>query len=154
MEYFRGILKRNELSERSPHETSAAPARHPPFITEPSRSSVHTVRCVLLVGLLVCVSACRALRLTADVIEQNSANYTAWAYRRSCLYALQRPLQEELSFAEDIGRASPKNYQLWHHRRALREKLGQLGNELAFTVHSLQHHGPHALRAPCSVACC
>merc|ERR1740129_927564 len=61
----------------------------------------------------------RALRLTADVIEHNSANYTAWYYRRRCLTQLGSDLQAELAFADGWSRDSPKNYQVWYHRRWL-----------------------------------
>jgi len=65
----------------------------------------------------------RALRLTADVIEQNSANYTAWYYRRRCLKELGSDLAKELAFADTWGRNSPKNYQVWFHRRWLIAEL-------------------------------
>ena len=93
------------------------------------------------------------------MIEQNSANYTAWAYRRRCLLALHSSLEEELSFAERIAFSTPKNYQLWHHRRAIVDIVGQPGNELQHTVrhHNTTHHSttqynttaaqpPHTLR--------
>ena len=38
----------------------------------------------------------RALSLTEDVIRMNPANYTAWQFRRQCLYALKKDLDEEL----------------------------------------------------------
>jgi len=59
----------------------------------------------------------RALKLTADVIEHNSANYTAWYYRRRCLKELKSDLQKELEFADKWARDCPKNYQVWYHRR-------------------------------------
>lgn len=65
----------------------------------------------------------RALKLTADVIEHNSANYTAWYYRRRCLKELALDLGKELIFADTWGRNSPKNYQVWFHRRWLIAEL-------------------------------
>lgn len=65
----------------------------------------------------------RSLALTQDVIEQNSANYAAWSFRRQCLFACNSNLTEELSRVAIIARSSPKNYQLWHHRRSLIEKI-------------------------------
>lgn len=61
----------------------------------------------------------RALTLTAEVIEHNSANYTAWYYRRRCLKELNSDLSAELSFINTWARDSPKNYQVWYHRRWL-----------------------------------
>lgn len=61
----------------------------------------------------------RALQLTEDVIDQNSANYTAWHHRRKCLAALSSDLRRELAFIEEAVEMTPKNYQLWHHRRTI-----------------------------------
>jgi len=61
----------------------------------------------------------RALKLTADVIEHNSANYTAWYYRRRCLKTLNSDLWEDLEFTGKWARDCPKNYQVWYHRRWL-----------------------------------
>lgn len=62
----------------------------------------------------------RALRLTEEVIELNSANYTAWHYRRRCLGALPASfLDNELSYVRQMADNAPKNYQIWHHRRSI-----------------------------------
>lgn len=69
----------------------------------------------------------RAIELTSDVIEHNSANYTAWWYRRLCLKNLNEDLQEELAFTDEWGKNSPKNYQVWYHRRWL---IGEISAKL------------------------
>jgi len=66
----------------------------------------------------------RALKLTAEVVEANPANYTGWAYRRRCLEALGSDLHVELRFTEATAYDNPKNYQIWFHRRAIVERLG------------------------------
>jgi hypothetical protein len=38
----------------------------------------------------------RVLALTGDVIRFNPSNYTAWQFRRICLYELQHDLAAEL----------------------------------------------------------
>jgi len=38
----------------------------------------------------------RTLKLTAEVIDTNPANYTAWHTRRKCLSALRKGLAEEM----------------------------------------------------------
>lgn len=71
----------------------------------------------------------RALKLTAEVIEHNSANYTAWYYRRRCVSALksEQVLDAELDFTNGWSRDNAKNYQVWYHRRWLiSEMLVQL----------------------------
>lgn len=54
----------------------------------------------------------RALRLTTEAIGQNSANYSAWHYRRQCLFALGSDLAAELEWVAALAQASPKNYQV------------------------------------------
>jgi len=90
MDYFRAILKKNELSAR-------------------------------------------ALRLTTVVISMNSANYTAWNFRRLCLFELKSDLIAELKWMERIAKQSPKNYQLWNHRRLVLDKLNKPVDEIKHT---------------------
>jgi len=82
----------------------------------------------------------RALSLTEHIIELNPANYTAWYFRRLCLFDLNKDLKAELKFVEELARDHPKNYQIWYHRRALIEKLGKEGvsQELPFTAEVLE----------------
>jgi len=88
----------------------------------------------------------RSFALSEKVIESNSANYTAWHVRRLCLLEVPTlSVLDELDFTADVAQRTPKNYQLWHHRRFLIDTLGKLydaGNtangwdptqELAFT---------------------
>ena len=126
MDYFRAILARNELSPRSVSHQS-----HHGTCTQQSLAAPLIVLCS---STSVTAVLCSALALTADVIEQNSANYTAWAYRRRCLLALHCSLSDELQFAERIAFHTPKNYQLWHHRRAILHIVDQPGHELQHTV--------------------
>jgi protein farnesyltransferase/geranylgeranyltransferase type-1 subunit alpha len=75
----------------------------------------------------------RSLALTKEVISCNSANYTAWYFRRIVLEDLKRDLTEEFTMTEDIASVTPKNYQLWFHRRWLVEKLNDFSREFEFT---------------------
>lgn len=61
----------------------------------------------------------RALKLTSKVIKLNSANYTAWQYRRDIIFTLDLDLFQELEFCRKVAVKSPKNYQLWWHRRLI-----------------------------------
>lgn len=65
----------------------------------------------------------RALWLTQEVIYINSADYTAWAYRWQCLESLGS-LDNEMHFINEMASRSPKNYQLWNHRRRFALKRG------------------------------
>ena len=55
----------------------------------------------------------RTLALTANVIDLNAANYTAWHFRRQCLKAMGSDLTAELAFVASIAGDNPKNYQIW-----------------------------------------
>ncbi|KAF4712544.1 Vacuolar protein sorting-associated protein 11, partial [Perkinsus olseni] len=66
----------------------------------------------------------RAFDLTAEVIDLNAANYTAY-WRRKCLEELadDELLQGELEFTREWATDSPKNYQVWFHRRWVVQRL-------------------------------
>ncbi|KAJ6180480.1 hypothetical protein N7519_010941 [Penicillium mononematosum] len=61
----------------------------------------------------------RALNLTKDVISMNPAHYTVWIYRAKILFALDKDLNEELNWLNDVSLKYLKNYQIWHHRQVL-----------------------------------
>ncbi|CAM9831543.1 unnamed protein product [Pylaiella littoralis] len=74
----------------------------------------------------------RALSITRLVLEYNPSHYTAWWFRRRCLFALRMDLASELDEVEDVAGDNPKNYQYWYHRRSLAEHRGDPGDELAY----------------------
>ena len=47
--------------------------------------------------------------------------YTAWTYRRKLLHQLGKDLKAEIMWLNQIGLHFEKNYQIWHHRRAIFE---------------------------------
>jgi protein farnesyltransferase/geranylgeranyltransferase type-1 subunit alpha len=68
----------------------------------------------------------RVLPLTESAVQQNMANYSAWALRRSALLASRADLAAELRWQQGVVRAKDawKNYQVWQHRRVLSVALG------------------------------
>eukprot|EP01083_Nonionella_stella_P051102 135693_1 len=81
----------------------------------------------------------RALLLTEAVINVNPADYSAWHFRRLCLKSIGSDLYEELKFIVAIGSESPKNYQLWFHRRKVVEWLKDPSQELMTTERVLEN---------------
>ncbi|EPS60948.1 hypothetical protein M569_13854, partial [Genlisea aurea] len=64
-----------------------------------------------------------------------------WQFRRLILAELNVDLREELDYLNQITTENPKNYQIWHHRRWVAEKLGAgvAGKELEFTSQIFSH---------------
>ena len=74
----------------------------------------------------------RVLDLTEDLIDMNPAHYTVWLYRAQCLFALNSDLREELEWLNETALAHQKNYQIWHHRHLILDKLGECEGEAEF----------------------
>jgi len=134
---------RPEWADVSPvlqHDADDAPAR----ISYPAKYSetMSYFRAVWLSG----ETSSRAFDLTTEVLRLNLGHYTAWQHRRSCILALHRSVEEELAFTAALAEDSPKNYQLWHHRRWA---IGQLpaadavvlAGEKEFTASLLRDEG-------------
>lgn len=82
----------------------------------------------------------RALECTASVLCNNPAHYTAWLYRADTLFSLGYDLRCELDFLDQAAEANSKNYQLWHHRRMMVEKINDMQvvkRELEYTAEFL-----------------
>ena len=62
----------------------------------------------------------RAIDLASEVIKLNSANYTAWQFRRWCISGLDFSVDKlllELGTVDVWCANNPKSYQVWYHRR-------------------------------------
>ncbi|KAI7861353.1 hypothetical protein BDF14DRAFT_1738895 [Spinellus fusiger] len=66
------------------------------------------------------------------IIDMNPAHYTVWQYRQNILFALASDLDRELEFISSIAVGQVKNYQIWHHRQVIVDRLGKGDQELAF----------------------
>ncbi|EGP85616.1 uncharacterized protein MYCGRDRAFT_73812 [Zymoseptoria tritici IPO323] len=83
----------------------------------------------------------RALTLTEHLISLNPAHYTVWLYRASILFALGSDLREELEWLSDIALSHQKNYQIWHHRNLIVDKLGSADGEGEFVERMFELDG-------------
>ena len=72
----------------------------------------------------------RVYELTTSVIFYFPANYVAWVLRRECLDKVKEidPYQE-LNWLDELMVENQKNYQIWHHRKLLIEKLNDVSHE-------------------------
>ncbi|KAI9834827.1 MAG: hypothetical protein M1819_002735 [Sarea resinae] len=87
----------------------------------------------------------RTLELTEDIIDMNPAHYTVWLYRAKILLELKKDLREEIQWVNDVALRHLKNYQIWHHRQLIMDKLDDPTGERAFiaqmfTLDSKNHH--------------
>ena len=72
----------------------------------------------------------RVYDLTSLVISFFPTNYCAWILRRECLDKVKEiELKEELNWLDSILEPNQKNYQIWHHRKLLIEKLNDVSHE-------------------------
>lgn len=65
----------------------------------------------------------RVLDLTEHIISMNAAHYTVWLYRASTLFALSSSVTAELEWLNEVALENQKNYQIWHHRQLLVDRL-------------------------------
>lgn len=53
-------------------------------------------------------------------------------YRQRILFELNSNLEEELDYIDEIGPDQAKNYQVWHHRQVIADKLDKGDRELPY----------------------
>jgi hypothetical protein len=77
--------------------------------------------------LLLCANSSSLWVCFLQAILLNCADYTAWEYRWLCLVELNKEdlIHDEVAFLGRIAAASPKNYQLWNHRRKVALRRGE-----------------------------
>ncbi|KAG1679478.1 hypothetical protein FOA52_011077 [Chlamydomonas sp. UWO 241] len=100
------------------------------------RAALSYLRAVLASG----EKSARVLELTAEMIEYNQADYTAWQLRWLCVEALGADLESEEAMTDRVLHDNAKNYQLWNYRRKVALKRGPscLRRELDFIARALE----------------
>lgn len=76
----------------------------------------------------------RAIDLTEDLIDMNPAHYTVWLFRAQCLFATNADLHAELEWLNETALENQKNYQIWHHRNLIVDKLDSCEGEADFVA--------------------
>ena len=72
----------------------------------------------------------RVYELTAMVIYYFPNNYNAWVLRRQCLDKIKElDFLSELDWLDSTILMNQKNYQIWHHRKLLIEKMNDVSHE-------------------------
>ncbi|TKA62219.1 hypothetical protein B0A49_10012 [Cryomyces minteri] len=74
----------------------------------------------------------RVLDLTEDIINMNPAHYTVWLYRAKVLFEIDADLRAETEWVNKTAFRHLKNYQIWHHRQLIVDKLGSAEGEADF----------------------
>ncbi|KAK4561087.1 CAAX geranylgeranyltransferase alpha subunit [Recurvomyces mirabilis] len=74
----------------------------------------------------------RVQDLTEELIDMNPAHYTVWLYRAKTLFHLDKDLREELEWLNETALEHQKNYQIWHHRNLIVDKLDDCEGETKF----------------------
>ena len=72
----------------------------------------------------------RVYNLTTLVIKYFPSNYTAWLIRRQCINQIKEiDPNQELIWLDEQMTENQKNYQIWHHRKLIIEKLNDASHE-------------------------
>lgn len=75
----------------------------------------------------------RALALTQKGIELLASHYTIWNYRYNLIVKLQKDLQEELEWCEQLALDNEKNYQIWNYRQLIIQQILTKGQSFNVT---------------------
>ncbi|KAF2702935.1 protein prenylyltransferase [Pleomassaria siparia CBS 279.74] len=80
----------------------------------------------------------RTLDLTDHIISLNPAHYTVWLYRAKILEQIKADLRKEIDWLNITALEHLKNYQIWHHRQTIIDRLGSADGEADFVVRMLE----------------
>ncbi|GAB6025014.1 hypothetical protein CHUAL_010126 [Chamberlinius hualienensis] len=122
-DYFRTVLRTNEISERSFRLTEDAASLNPANYT------VWHYRRILLKGLIKDLK--EELKYVGEMIVDHPKTYQLWHHRGVVVGWLQDST-EELSFTEKVLEIDAKNYHAWQHRQWVLKTFNVWENEVPF----------------------
>lgn len=122
-DYFRAVLKSNEISERAFELTRSA------IDLNPANYTVWQYRRTLLKELKKDIS--HEMDFLADIIEEQQKNYQVWHHRRALVEWSGDP-SKELEFTTKILNLDQKNYHAWQHRQWVIKEYILWNGELEF----------------------
>ena len=84
----------------------------------------------------------RTLKVTEYIIKINPAHYTCWGFRLRALFSVAKKAEEEgneggelavllgeMEYLNKVAVLNEKNYQIWHHRQMVMDRMGELVKE-------------------------
>lgn len=129
MDYFRAVLKTNELSERALTVTTAV------IEWNPANYTAWFFRRLILEALPNTDWA-NELEFVSEQAREHPKNYQIWNHRQIVVEKLGSA-SEELDFIQQIHNIDSKNYHAWAHRQWVVSNFNLWDNELEATESEL-----------------
>ncbi|KAI9841205.1 MAG: CAAX geranylgeranyltransferase alpha subunit [Sclerophora amabilis] len=126
MAYLRAVMARNEFSDRAlkltEHIIALNPAHYTVWYVSTRKEDAGSYG---FVGVVL-------------VFGDGGLTIDRRLYRAKTLFELNKSIREEMNWLNEVALRHQKNYQIWHHRQVMMEKLGDPSGEEAFITQMFQ----------------